>query len=152
MHLYSPAFLPENTIPFEYTRDGDNFSPPLSWDDAPDSAVSFALVVEDYDAPHEILTHWVVYDLPATIGYLPEGVVNQPLLPDGGAQGKNDFGQLGFSGPCPTNGAHRYFFKLYALDIMLNLAPGATKKEVLTAIEGHVLESAELIGRYARQN
>jgi len=151
MYLHSPAFLTGSTIPFQYTCDGDNLSPPLSWDAPPDGTVSFALILEDHDAPQQRFTHWVVYNLPTTIGYLSEGVIHQPILPDGGAQGKNDFGQLGFGGPCPPSGTiHRYFFKLYALDTMLHLAPGASKKEVLTAIEGHVLESAELMGRYAR--
>ncbi|BAZ67277.1 PEBP family protein [Fischerella sp. NIES-4106] len=81
-----------------------------------------------------------------------EGVVNHPTLPDGGMQGKNDFGQLGFGGPCPPSGTHRYFFKLYALDQMLDLSPGASKADVLAAIEGHVLEAVELMGRYARQS
>jgi hypothetical protein len=152
MHLQSPAFFTGNSIPFQYTCDGDNLSPPLSWDSPPNGTVSFALIVEDPDAPKETFTHWVVYNLPANIEYLSEGVVNHPTLPDGGVQGKNDFGQLGFGGPCPPSGTHRYFFKLYALDQMLDLPPGASKADVIAGIKGHVLEAAELMGRYARQS
>ncbi|MCP6760961.1 MAG: YbhB/YbcL family Raf kinase inhibitor-like protein [Fischerella sp. CENA71] len=152
MHLHSPAFFTGNTIPFQYTCDGDNLSPPLSWDSPPNATVSYALIVEDPDAPKETFTHWVVYNIPASIEYLSEGVVNHSTLPDGGMQGKNDFGQLGFGGPCPPSGTHRYFFKLYALDQTLDLSPGASKVDVLAAIEGHVLEAAELMGRYARQS
>ncbi len=152
MHLQSPAFLTGNTIGFQYTCDGDNFSPPLSWDTPPDDTVSFALIVEDPDALQKTFTHWVVYNLPTTIGYLPEGVANKATLPDGGVQGTNDFGQLGFGGPCPPSSTHRYFFKLHALDRMLDLAPGASKAEVMAAMEGHILESVELMGRYARQS
>ncbi len=152
MHLHSPAFFTGNSIPFQYTCDGDNLSPPLSWDSPPNGTVSFALIVEDPDAPKKTFTHWVVYNLPAHIEYLSEGVVNHATLPDGGVQGKNDFGQLGFGGPCPPSGTHRYFFKLYALDQMLDLPPGASKADVLAAMEGHVLEAAELMGRYARQS
>ncbi|PMB21640.1 hypothetical protein CEN40_23925 [Fischerella thermalis CCMEE 5205] len=152
MHLHSPAFLTGNSIPSQYTCDGDNLSPPLSWDSPPNGTVSFALIMEDPDAPKKTFTHWVVYNLPAHIEYLPEGVVNHATLPGGGVQGKNDFGQLGFGGPCPPSGTHRYFFKLYALDQILDLPPGASKADVIAAMEGHVLEAAELMGRYARQS
>ncbi|EHC18516.1 YbhB/YbcL family Raf kinase inhibitor-like protein [Fischerella thermalis] len=152
MHLHSPAFLTGNSIPSQYTCDGDNLSPPLSWDSPPNGTVSFALIMEDPDAPKETFTHWVVYNLPAHIKHLPEGVVNHATLPGGGVQGKNDFGQLGFGGPCPPSGTHRYFFKLYALDQILDLPPGASKADVIAAMEGHVLEAAELMGRYARQS
>ncbi|OKH13478.1 hypothetical protein NIES592_12585 [Fischerella major NIES-592] len=152
MHLHSPAFLTGNSIPSQYTCDGDNLSPPLSWDSPPNGTVSFALIMEDPDAPKETFTHWVVYNLPDHIEYLPEGVVNHATLPGGGVQGKNDFGQLGFGGPCPPSGTHRYFFKLYALDQILDLPPGASKADVIAAMEGHVLEAAELMGRYARQS
>jgi hypothetical protein len=151
MQLKSLAFDIGSTIPFKYTCDGDNVAPPLAWDMPPDGTSSFTLIVEDPDAPNQTFTHWLVYDLPANIRHLPEGVANQPRLPGGGVQGKNDFGQLGYGGPCPPSGTHRYFFKLHALDQLLALAPGASKAEVIAAMEGHILEAVELMGRYARQ-
>jgi hypothetical protein len=107
--------------------------------------------MEDPDAPKETFTHWVVYDLPANLRHLPEGMIKQTHLPHGGVQGMNDFGELGFSGPCPPHGTHRYFFKLYALDQFLGLPPRASKTELLAAMKGHVLEAVELMGRYARE-
>jgi hypothetical protein len=152
MHLHSPAFLTGSTIPFQYTCDGDNVSPPLNWDSPPSGTVSFVLIVEDPDAPEQTFTHWVVYNLPADIHFLPEAVANHPTLPNGGVHGKNDFGTLGFGGPCPPNGTHRYFFKLHAIDRILELPPGASKAEVTEAAKGHILDSAELMARYARQD
>ncbi len=152
MHLHSPAFFIGGTIPFKYTCDGENLSPPLRWDSPPEGTNSFALIVEDPDAPTLTFTHWVVYNLPGDRRELAEGIAPQPTLPNGGMQGKNDFDQLGFGGPCPPhNGTHRYFFKLFALDQPLDLEPGASKADVMAKIEDHVLESAELMGRYARQ-
>lgn len=153
MHLHSSAFFIGSTIPFKYTCDGEDLSPPLHWDEPPPETNSFALIVEDPDAPTLDFTHWVIYNLPGDCRELPEGIAHQPTLANGGIQGKNDFDRLGFSGPCPpSDGTHRYFFKLFALARSLNLEPGATKAEVLAAMKGHVLESAELMGRYARQN
>jgi Raf kinase inhibitor-like YbhB/YbcL family protein len=107
--------------------------------------------VEDPDAPQETFTHWVLYNLPSNLRNLPEGVAPQPQLPDGSVQGKNDFGRLGFGGPCPPRGTHRYFFKLFALDQPLTLEPGASKAAVMQAMAGQILESVELMGHYARQ-
>lgn len=151
MELRSPAFFIGSTIPFKYTCDGDNVSPPLRWEAPPNGTSSFALILEDPDAPQPNFTHWVLYNLPAQCRALPEGVEQQPIISIGGAQGKNDFGQTGFGGPCPPNGTHRYFFKLFALDRPLSLPPGASKADVMQAMEGHVLEAVELMGRYARQ-
>jgi hypothetical protein len=151
MHLESPAFFIGGEIPFKYTCDGDNISLPLNWHTPPGGTTSFALIVEDPDALNATFTHWLVYDLPANILHLPEGVANEPKLPDGGVHGENDFGQLGYGGPCPPNGTHRYFFKLYALDQLLGLPPGASKAQVLAAMEGHILADVELMGRYTRQ-
>ncbi|MEW6495736.1 MAG: YbhB/YbcL family Raf kinase inhibitor-like protein [Cyanobacteriota bacterium] len=151
MHLHSPAFFIGGYIPFKYTCDGENISPPLSWDMPPDGTTSFVLIVEDRDAPNPNFTHWIVYDIPANLRHLPEGIANQPTLPDGGVQGKNDFGQLGFGGPCPNNGTHRYFFKIHALDELLALPSGASKADVMAAMAGHVLTAVELMGRYTRQ-
>lgn len=152
MELQSLAFFIGSTIPYQYTCDGANVSPPLAWDSPPAGTVSFALVMEDPDAPKETFTHWVVYDLPANLRHLPEGITTEPHLPHGGVQGVNDFGQLGFSGPCPPQGTHRYFFKLYALDQLLGLPPGATKSQLLAVMEGHILEAVELMGRYAKES
>lgn len=152
MDIRSPAFFIGSTIPFKYTCDGENISPPLLWEAPPQGTKSFALIVDDPDAPDGTFTHWVVYNLPADTRELPEGVTKEPTLPDGGIQGKNSFGELGFGGPCPPkNGAHRYFFKIFALDQPLDLPPGASKEQVIAAIEGHVLDKAELMGRYARE-
>lgn len=152
MQLQSSAFLFGGTIPAKYTCDGDNISPPLTWDAPPSGTVSFVLIVEDPDAPTRNFTHWVAYDLPAQLRHLPENVGHQLYLPQGGMQGKNDFGQLGFGGPCPPKGTHHYFFKLYALNQLLELAPGASKTDILAASAGHILEQVELMGHYARQS
>jgi hypothetical protein len=150
MQLHSSVFAQEGIIPSKYTWDGDNVSPPLSWDAPPNGTSSFVLIVENPDAPRGTFTHWIVYDIPANQGQLLEGISNESALPDGSKQGKNDFGQLGFGGPSPSNGSYRYFFKLYALDRSLNLDPGASKAEVLDAMKDHVLEFVELIGHYAQ--
>ncbi|MDB9374962.1 YbhB/YbcL family Raf kinase inhibitor-like protein [Nodularia sphaerocarpa] len=152
MELQSLAFFIGSTIPFKYTCDGENIAPPLAWDSPPGGTVSFALVMADPDAPKETFTHWVVYDLPANLRHLPEGITKEPHLAHGGVQGINDFGELGYGGPCPPDGTHRYFFKLYALDQLLGLPPRASKTELLAAMKGHILEAVELMGRYSRES
>ena len=148
--LSSSAFANNGTIPPRYTCDGEDVSPPLSWDDPPAGTASFALICDDPDAPFQTWVHWVLYDLPAKTRSLPTALPPSESIPDGGRQGTNDFKALGYGGPCPPRGEHRYFFKLYALDTTLRLAPGATKAEVETAIAGHILAVGELIGLYAR--
>jgi Raf kinase inhibitor-like YbhB/YbcL family protein len=148
MHLYSPEFLSGTSIPNRYTCNGEDVSPPLTWDDPPAKAQSFALIVRDRDAPGGIFTHWVLYNLPANRRELPESLPTEDVLPQGGYQGQNDFGNVGFGGPCPLQGTHRYFFKLYALDAQLDIAPGAKEEEVLKAMQDHTLTSAELMGLY----
>jgi Raf kinase inhibitor-like YbhB/YbcL family protein len=141
-------------IPARYTCDGDDISPRLAWSGAPADTKSFALIVDDPDAPDpaapkRTYVHWVLYDIPAGASGLPEGATASSL-PRGTHEGKNDWGRTGYGGPCPPIGRHRYFFKLYALDVLLaNLGP-ITKAELLKAMEGHVVGSAELIGTYAR--
>lgn len=152
MHLYSPEFLTGTHIPFQYTCDGENYSPSLTWQDPPVGTQSFALILSDPDAPNGTFTHWILYNLPAHLRQLPGGIPNQETLSDGSKQGRNDFDQVGFGGPCPPNGTHRYFFKLHALDQPLGIPPGATKEEVLQAMDGHVLDAAELMGLYGRVN
>lgn len=150
MKIESTAFTADGMIPSLYTCDGQDISPDLHWDAPPTGTQSLALIVDDPDAPGEIFVHWVLYDLPPEIHQLPKAIAAQAELPGGGVQGKNDFGNLGYGGPCPPNGIHRYFFKLYALDRQLGLKSGATKAQLEAAMNGHILAAAELIGRYAR--
>lgn len=150
MKLESPIFTANGMIPSYYTCDGQDISPALSWDAPPTGTQSLALIVDDPDAPGYIFVHWVVYDIPAEVRHLPEAVPPQATLLNGGVQGKNDFGNLGYGGPCPPSGVHRYFFKLYALDRALGLESGATKAQLEAAMSGHILAMAELIGQYAR--
>jgi len=152
MKLESGAFKFNELIPAKYTCDGKDISPPLFWDEIPIGTQSIALIVDDPDAPGRTFVHWLVYDIPNTIRQLPEHTPIVKTLPNGGTQGKNDFGKFGYGGPCPPSGIHRYFFKLYALDKSLALAAGATKNQILAAMEGHILATAELIGRYKRQS
>lgn len=151
MKLESIAFAPNQLIPPTYTCDGKDISPPLSWSDPPEGTNSLVLIVDDPDAPDRTFVHWVLYNLPPTSRQLPEGLPHQPELKLGGIQGKNDFDRYGYGGPCPPSGTHRYFFKLYALDTELDLEPGATKAEVIKAVEGRILADAELIGHYSRK-
>jgi Raf kinase inhibitor-like YbhB/YbcL family protein len=155
MKLESTAFSANGIIPGKYTCDGLNISPPLSWDEPPAEAQSLVLIVEDPDAPGRTFVHWVVYDIPVQVRQMAEAIPRQPTLLDarevkGGVQGENDFGRLGYGGPCPPSGTHRYIFKLYALDRELGLKPGATKDKAIAAMDGHILATAELMGRYTR--
>lgn len=151
MTLTSSAFVHGAMIPKQYTCDGQDVSPPLSWSDPPEKTRSFALIMDDPDAPMGTWVHWVIYNIPATARALPEGVSKDADLPDGSRQGRNSWRRIGYGGPCPPSGTHRYFFKLYALDTVLALASGATKEELLKAMEKHILAQAELMGRYARR-
>ncbi len=149
----SPAFREGAAIPVKHTCDGADVSPPLAWSGAPPSAAAFALIVDDPDAPAGTWVHWVLYNLPGTAAGVPENVAKTDQLPNlGGAlQGRNDFRRPGYGGPCPPPGpAHRYFFKLYALDAPLSLKAGGSKADVERAMRGHVLGTAQLMGTYAR--
>lgn len=150
--LKSSAFQHDQSIPRKYTCDGADVSVPLKWSDPPRGTKSFALIADDPDAPVGIWVHWVLYDLPADITRsLPEGVPAQGTLKSGAVQGINDFKKVGYGGPCPPPGpTHRYFFKLYALDQKTLLKPGATKAQLLSAMEGHILAEAQLVGLYKR--
>lgn len=149
--LTSPAFVHEQAIPTSYTCDGDDVSIPLHWADAPPETRAFALVMEDPDAPAGSFTHWVLYDLPAKVRELEEGVPKVEQLPSGARQGLNDFHRVGYGGPCPPPGPpHRYYLTLYALDRPTNLGTLATKGQVLEAIRDHVLAQAQIMGRYQR--
>ena len=147
MQLTSTAFAEGGTVPKEYTGDGTDRSPPLRWSGAPAGAKSFALIADDPDAPRGTWVHWVLFNLPPETTELPEGV----KAPSGAIQGKNDFGNIGYGGPAPPRGKpHRYYFKLYALDSMLNLPEGATKQQTEAATKGHILAEGQLMGKYGR--
>ena len=147
----SSAFAAGANIPKKYTCDAEDVSPALKWSEPPAGTQSFALIVDDPDAPVGAWVHWVVFDIPAWARSLPENVTKQEQLADGSRQGRNDFRKIGYGGPCPPPGKpHRYFFKLCALDAELNLKAGATKADVERAIQGHVLAQGELMGRYGR--
>jgi len=150
MKITSTAFREGQGIPRKYTCDGEDVSPPLSWTGAPQAAKSFAIISDDPDAPAGTWVHWVYYDLPAGVTSLPEDVEPAERPRIGGVHGITDFRRLGYGGPCPPGGTHRYFFKLYALDAVLDIPAGADKKKLLRAMEGHVLAEAQLMGKYGR--
>jgi Raf kinase inhibitor-like YbhB/YbcL family protein len=146
LQVTSAAFPEGGTIPRKYTCEGENISPPLSWSGAPAGTRSLALVVDDPDAPRGDWVHWVLYGLPPGLAALEEGA------PGVGAPGVNDYRRPGYAGPCPPPGpAHRYFFKIYALDAPLDLKAGATKAELERAMKGHILAEGQLVGKYARK-
>jgi Raf kinase inhibitor-like YbhB/YbcL family protein len=149
--FHSGSFDPGGTIPTRHTCDGPDTSPDLRWGKPPDGTESFALIAEDPDAPAGTWVHWVLYDLPATNREIPENIPKERDLTTGARQGRNDFGRIGYGGPCPPPGPpHRYVFRLYCLDRKLNLHAGATKAELEAAMEGHVLAEAKLVGKYGR--
>ncbi len=149
--LTSTAFDPDGAIPVKYTCDGANVSPALAWSDPPAGTQSFALIVDDPDAPQKTMAHWLIYSIPPATRALPEGTSKDGKLPDGSRQGKNDQGKVGYSGPCPPPGAvHHYFFKLYALDYNPNLKPKVKEADVVLALKDHVLAQSELIARFQR--
>ena len=151
IQVTSTAFEEGGTIPTKYTCDGDDVSPPLSWTSLPEGTKSIALIFDDPDAPVGTWVHWVLYGLPLDSTGLPEAVPTQKILADGAKQGINDFRKIGYGGPCPPKGpAHRYFFKVYALDSEIELEAGATKKELLKAMQGHILAQGQLMGKYKR--
>ena len=150
MAMMSSAFVAGASIATKYTCDGEGLSPPLQWDPPPSVTQSLALIVEDPDAPSGTFVHWVLYGLPPSQRSLPEGVSTDERPATGGLNGQNSAGKLGYTPPCPPSGVHRYFFRLYALDVNLNATPGWTKDELLQAMSGHILGQAELMGTYSR--
>ncbi len=146
LKLSSPAFKHNQMIPAKYTCDGADVNPPLVIEAAPPETKSFALVVDDPDAPAGTWVHWVLWNIDPKTTELREGAV-----PSSAQQGTNDFRKNGYGGPCPPSGTHRYFFKLYALDTALKLGPGATKAALERAMKGHITAQAELIGLYKRK-
>ena len=151
MELTSTAFQHSSPIPVQYTCDGRDISPPLKWGSVPEGARSLVLICDDRDAPHGTWTHWVIYNIPAEVRELEAGVSTMETLANGASQGVNDFKRVGYSGPCPPSGIHRYFFRLYALDAELKLKSRVRKQEVVRAMEGHVLAAVELMGTYRRK-
>lgn len=150
MKIASSAFPNNGAIPRKYTCDGDDVSPPLEWSDTPDRTKTVALICDDPDAPKHDFVHWVLFNVPSDTGALPEQLPRRAELADGTRQGTNDFGKVGYGGPCPPSGTHHYRFTLYAVDTELNLSPSASKDAVLSALQGHVLESAQLTATYQR--
>jgi Raf kinase inhibitor-like YbhB/YbcL family protein len=155
MSLMSPVFTHQGAIPKNYTCQGKDISPALRWDDAPNGTQSLALIIDDPDAPDpaapkRVWVHWVLYNIPAKANGLPEAV-SATTLPAGTREGTNDWGRVGYGGPCPPIGRHRYFHKLYALDTVLPDLKQPTKAALEKAMEGHVLEQVELIGTYQKQ-
>jgi Raf kinase inhibitor-like YbhB/YbcL family protein len=150
MEIKSSAFKEGMSIPSKYTCDNLDISPPLEWSKVPVGTKSFALIGDDPDAPSGTWVHWVLFNIPANDRELPENEPKTDTLKNGSQQGKNDFGKIGYGGPCPPSGTHRYHFKIYALDIELDAKQGITKKELLKAMEGHELEEGQLMGRYKR--
>ena len=151
--LTTGAFTAGGGIPSKYTCDGADVSPALAWSGAPPGTAAFALIADDPDAPAGTWVHWVLFNLPGTLTALPEGVAKTEAPADlGGAlQGRNDFRRIGYGGPCPPAGkTHRYFFKLYALDAMLDLPSGANKQKLLSAMQDHILAQAELMGTFKK--
>lgn len=146
--ITSSAFTQGQPIPIVYSGKGDDISPPLSWSGSPNGTKSFVLLVDDPDAPSKKWTHWVVYNIPETVHALPEAIPQEDTLADGTCQGISDFGTVGYGGPMPPSGTHRYFFKLYALDTMLSLPSSVNQSQVEKAMEGHVLAKTELMGTF----
>jgi len=151
LELTSSAFVDGSDIPTKFTCDGEDVSPELKWNDPPKGTAAYALICDDPDAPGDIWVHWVIYDIPVDARSLPEAFDSAPELPYGAIQGRNDFKRIGYGGPCPPpSKRHRYFFKLYALDAPTGLAVGATKKDLMKAMKGHILGRGQLMGTYQR--
>jgi Raf kinase inhibitor-like YbhB/YbcL family protein len=148
--IKSPAFEDGGRIPSKFTCDGPDVSPALEWESVPEKAKTLAIICDDPDAPMGTWVHWVIFNIPTDLSSLEEGVPSDEVLSNGALLGMNDFHRVGYGGPCPPSGTHRYFFKICALDKELDLRPGATKSRVLEAMEGHILAQGEFMGRYSR--
>lgn len=150
IELTSPAFMQGEPIPGRYTCLGEDISPALAWGEPPAGTRSFALIMDDPDAPVGTWVHWVIFNIPASARGLPEAFPADATLPDGSLGGRNSWGNTGYGGPCPPSGTHRYFFKLYALDETIAIEAGADKGELEKAMVGHILASAELMGTFSK--
>jgi Raf kinase inhibitor-like YbhB/YbcL family protein len=151
IELSSTAFDSGGAIPTRYTCDGMDVSPPLQWSSIPEGTRSLALVADDPDAPGGTFVHWVIYNLPPDARRLPEAVPQRQSLQGGAAQGVNGAGTVGYTGPCPPSGTHRYYFMVYALDTELDLGGGATREGLVNAMKEHVLAAGRLMGTYRRR-
>jgi Raf kinase inhibitor-like YbhB/YbcL family protein len=145
LELTSDAFMNGQSIPAKYSCTGKNISPALAWNEPPTGTQSFALIVDDPDAPMGSWVHWVLFNIPANTRSLQESLDTSAM-----SIGKNSSGNMRYDGPCPPSGTHRYFFKLYALDATLSLSPGATKEQILNAMKGHILAQGELMGTFSK--
>ena len=151
MDLQSSAFEAGGMIPTRYTCDGQDVSPALSWSEPPAGTESLVLLCDDPDAPAGTWDHWVLFNIPAANRSLPERIATEPVIDGAGVQGANSWGKIGYGGPCPPKGTeHRYYLRLYALDTNLDLEPGAKRKDVEEAFQGHILAQGQLMGRYGR--
>lgn len=151
MDITSAAFKEGSPIPPKYTCDGVNISPPLAWHGAPTDTRTFALIVHDPDAPVGDWVHWLLFNMPASLNELPDHIPPLDKLLNGASQGRNDFKKIGYGGPCPPGGTHRYYFRLYALDTILAARPGCTRADLERAMRGHILAEASLMGTYHRK-
>lgn len=151
LEVKSPAFGYAKSMSDKYTCDGADISPPLEWKNAPPGTKTFVVICETPDPPAGNWVHWVIYDIPAEITKLPESVARTGQLDIGAKQGKNDYDQIGYNGPCYPAGQHRFFFRVYALDMPTNLKTGITKDQLLQAMQGHILAEGALMGIYARE-
>ncbi|MGC8602525.1 MAG: YbhB/YbcL family Raf kinase inhibitor-like protein [Desulfomonilaceae bacterium] len=151
IEVTSTAFQDGAMIPKVYTCDGQNISPPLSWSGVPTQTKSIALIMDDPDAPRGTWVHWVLFNIPPDTKDLPEKTPLGPSLANGARQGMNSWPKLGYGGPCPPSGIHRYYFKIYALDLVLPQQTGMTKAQLIKAMEGHILAQGQLMGKYTRK-
>ena len=145
MQIASDAFDNKHNIPAKFTCDGEDINPPLDFSEVPDEAKSLVLINDDPDAPEQTWVHWIVWNIDPSTEYIEEN-----SIPAGSVEGVTSFGKRGYGGPCPPSGEHRYFFKLYALDIELDLPEDADKAELEEAMDGHIIDEAEFIGLYSR--
>jgi Raf kinase inhibitor-like YbhB/YbcL family protein len=150
MEITSSDLKEGGIIPVKFTCDGEDVSPDLKWENVPHNTVSLALICDDPDAPVGTWVHWVLFNIPGNSNHLEEGIGPEKEFPNGTLHGINDFKRLGYGGPCPPNGTHRYFFRLYALDKMLDLDSGCSKADLMEAMQGHVLGQATLMAKYGR--
>ena len=151
INISSPAFKEGEMIPAKYTANGENISPPLNWENIPPNTKTIAIINDDPDAFGGDWVHWVIFNIPAKTTGLPENVAPKEVLDNKVRQGTNDFPTIGYKGPQPPKGVHRYMYKIYALDIELDLAAGATKQQLLKAMEGHILDRGLFMGKYAKK-
>lgn len=151
MKLMSPDFEQGNPIPKRFSCEGENISPAFSWQNAPKETKSFAFILHDPDAQKANgYTHWLIYNIPPAVSEIPQNVPKQDVVPMLGIQGKNDSGKVGYTGPCPPSGTHRYFARLYSLKTELQLHPGFTLEDIKAAMNGNIIEETELMGTYIK--